>query len=133
MCVKIPLLQAIQGIPIYAKTIKELCTKNPKRKMKTTPTVYVVGTLFDLLSGRETLVKYEDPRNPIVMVKINGFSFPNELVDLGETINILTTTTCQKLGITTLYPTTTLLELVDRWFVKPKGTLQDVMMSIDSW
>lgn len=52
--VKIPLLQAIQDIPIYAKTIKELCKKKPKRKMKTTPTVHVVRTFSDLLSGKET-------------------------------------------------------------------------------
>ena len=80
----------------------------------------------------ETPIKYEDPGNPIVTVQINGQSFPNALVDLGEAINILTTTTCQKLGITSLEPTTTLLELADRSVVKPKGTLQDVMVSVDT-
>lgn len=83
--------------------------------------------------GRETPVKHEDPGNPIVTVQINGCSFPNALVDLGATINIPTTTTCQKLGITSLDPTTTFLELVDQSVVKPEGTLQDVMVSIDSW
>jgi len=29
--IKIPFLQAIQGIPIYAKTTKELCVKKPRR------------------------------------------------------------------------------------------------------
>ena len=81
----------------------------------------------------ETPIKYEDPGNPIVTVKINGKSFPNALVDLGATINILTTTTCQKLGITSLDLTTTLLELADRSVVKPEGILHDVMVSIDSW
>jgi hypothetical protein len=32
VCVKIPLLQAIKDVPIYAKTIKELCIKKPGRK-----------------------------------------------------------------------------------------------------
>jgi hypothetical protein len=32
--VKIPLMQALQDIPIYAKTIKELCGRNPIRKIK---------------------------------------------------------------------------------------------------
>jgi len=133
ICVKIALLEAIQDIPIYSKTIKELCTKSPNRKIKTTPTIHVAGTLSDLLSSRETSVKYEDPGNPIVTIQINGYSFPNALVYLGAAINILTTTTCQKLGITASDPTTTLLELVDGLVVKPKGTLQDVMVSIDSW
>jgi len=68
--------------------------------------------LFDLLLGRKTLVKYEDPGNPIVTVQINGCSFPIALVDLGATINILTTT-YQKGSIITLDPTTTPLELAN--------------------
>jgi len=48
ICVKIPLLQAIQDIPIYAKTIKELCTKIPMRKIKVTPTIHLVRNLSDL-------------------------------------------------------------------------------------
>jgi len=107
--------------------------KNPKRKIKTNPTVHVVSTLSDLFSGRETPVKYEDPRNTMVTVQINGCSFPNPLVDLGVAINILTNITCQKLGITSLDPTITLLELANRSVVKPKGALQDVMVSVDSW
>ena len=68
LCVKIPLLQAIQDIPIYEKNIKELCIKNPKRRTTTNPTVQIVGTLSDLLSGMETPIKYGDPGNPIVTV-----------------------------------------------------------------
>lgn len=79
------------------------------RKIKITPIVDVIGTLSDLLLGKETLVKYEDPGNPIVTVQINGHSFPNALVDLGVAINILTIETYKVLGITTLEPTTTIL------------------------
>jgi hypothetical protein len=32
VCVKIPLLQAIKDIPIYAKTVRDLCIKKPGRK-----------------------------------------------------------------------------------------------------
>ena len=49
-------------------------------------------------------------------VQINGQTLSNALVDLGAAINILTTTTCKKLGITSVEPTSTLLELVtDQW------------------
>ena len=132
MCIKIPLLQAIQDIPIYAKTIKELCIKNPKRRITTNLIVQVVGTLSDLLSGRETPIRYEDLGNPIATVQINGHSFLNALFDLGVIINILTTTTFQNLGITSLDPTTTLLELAEQSVVRPEGTLHDVMVSVDS-
>lgn len=133
ICIKIPLLQAIQDITIYAKTIKELCIKNSMRKIKITPTVHVVGTLSYLLLGKATPIKYEDPGNPIVIGQINVHSFPNSLVDLGVAINILTTTTCKMLGIIALEPTTTLLELVDHSVIRPEGTLRDVMVSVDTW
>jgi len=100
--IKIPLLQAIVDIPIYAKTIKELCIKKPRRRITNNPTFQVVGTLSDPLSGREAPVKYEGLGNPIVIVQINGQTFSNALVDLGAIINILKTTTCQKLGITSV-------------------------------
>jgi len=41
--------------------------------------------------------------------------------------------TYQALGIIALEPTITLLELVDRSVVRPKGTLQDITVSVDSW
>jgi len=131
--IKTPLLQAIQDIQIYAKTIKELCIKKPRRRIINNPTVQVVGTLSDLLSRRKALVKYEDQGNPIMTVQINGQTFSNSLVDLGAAINILTTTTCQKLGIRSVELTSTLLELADQSVVRLEGTLHDVMVSVDSW
>lgn len=133
LCIKIPLLQNIQDIPIYAKTIKELCVKRPVRKVKTSPTIHVIGTLSYLLLGEETPIKYEDLGNPILIVQIYGRFFPNTLVDLGAAINILTTKTCQALGITALEPTTTLLELVNWLVVRPEVTLKDITIFVDSW
>jgi len=133
LCIKIPLLQAIQDILVYAKKIKGLCIRKPKRRITTNRIVQVVGTLSDLLSGRETPTKYEDLRNPIVTVQINGKTFSNAPVDLRAAINILTTTTCQKLGIKLAEPTSTSLKLANRPVVMPKGTLHDVMVFVDSW
>eukprot|EP00253_Pinus_taeda_P030657 PITA_30657 len=62
-----------------------------------------------------------------------GQTLTNALADLGAAINILTTATCQKLGITFAEPTSTLLELADRSVVRPEGILHDVMVSVESW
>ena len=108
--IKIPLLQALQDIPIYAKTIKEICGRKLVRKIKNpSSTVRVVGALSDLILGRKEPVKYSDPRNPIVTVQIQGFSFPNTLVDLGAAINILTMETCNTPGFNCFKPTTIML------------------------
>jgi len=79
-----------------------LCVKKPRRNAAKSPRVQVVGTLCDLLSRKEMLIKYENPGNPIVRVQIYGQRFPNALVDIGAAINILTTTTFQNLGITSV-------------------------------
>jgi hypothetical protein len=48
--VKIPLLQALQDIPIYAKKIKELCGKKPVRKVEnSSSTIHVVGALSNII------------------------------------------------------------------------------------
>jgi hypothetical protein len=93
----------------------------------------VVGALSDLILGKQEPVKYTDPGNPMVTVQIQGCSFPNTLVDLGATINILTIETCNILGFTSFEPTSIMLQLVDRSVVKPVDTLQDIAISVDSW
>jgi len=40
--------------------------KKPRRKITNNPKVQVVVTLSDLLLGKKTPIKYEDPGNPIV-------------------------------------------------------------------
>ena len=113
--------------------IKELCGKKKINKTKAAPTVHVAGALSDLSLGKEPPMKYEDPRNPIVTVKISGHSFPNTLVGLGVAINILNIGACKTLDILALEPTTTLLELADRSVMRPKGILQDILVYVESW
>jgi hypothetical protein len=87
--VKIPLLQAIRDVPIYAKTVRDLCIKNPGRKPRDPLTVHVVGELSELMLGKTPPIKYGDPGNPTVTVKIGQTFIPDVLVDLGEEINII--------------------------------------------
>jgi hypothetical protein len=61
VCVKIPLLQAIRDVPIYVKTIRELCIKKPGRKQKDPPTIHLVGQLSDYISKSPKIVKYANP------------------------------------------------------------------------
>ena len=49
LCVRIPLLQAIKYIPIYAKTIRELCLKKSGIKKKDPPTIHYIRELADAL------------------------------------------------------------------------------------
>ena len=68
--VKIPLLQDLQDVPIYAITVRDLCTRKPRRKPRDPPTVHDIGKLSTLIMGKTLLAKYDDPENPTVTVKI---------------------------------------------------------------
>ena len=69
LCVRIPLLQAIKDILIYAKIVRELCLKNSGRKKNGPPTIHYIGQSTDALFDRP-MEKYGDPRNPVVTISI---------------------------------------------------------------
>jgi hypothetical protein len=58
-------LQAIKDIPIYAKTVRELCIKKTRRKNKDPQTMQVIGKLADLMLGKIYMQKYVDPVAPL--------------------------------------------------------------------
>ena len=43
--------------------------------------------------------KYEDPRNPIVTIYVQGTPIPNTLIDLRDSINVMTLQTIHQLNI----------------------------------
>ena len=132
LCVRIPLLQAIKDIPIYAKTIRELRLKKSGRKKKDPPTIHYIGQSADALFDR-LVERYGDLENPVVIISIRGILIPNTLIDLEATINVITLQTVQHLDILNLRPTPTMLELADRSRIKPEGVLDDEIVSLDSW
>ena len=66
--VKIPLLQALQDVPIYARTVWDLCTRKLERKPRDPPNVHVIGKLSESIMGKTLLAKYGDPGNPAITV-----------------------------------------------------------------
>ena len=132
MYVKIPLLQALHDVPIYAKTVRDLCVRKRGRKPKYPLTVHVVGNLSELMMGKAPWDKYDDPDNPIVTAHIGYTNILNVLVELGATINVMTIKTMKKLGLTNLRPNPTVLDLDDRSTIRPEGILYDLVFTIDS-
>lgn len=131
--VKIPLLQAIKDILIYAKTIKELCIKKSSRRNKDPPTIQVIGSLSSLMSTNIAIEKYVDLGIPIVTISINKFLVPNTLIYLGAAVNVMTMETMKHLNLNNIIPTTTALKLADRSKVVLEGILEDIIVALDSW
>ena len=95
--------------------------------------IQVVGQLTELMINKPRLLKYGNPRNPIVTAYIKQIPIPNTLVDQGATINIMTVMTMEELQLGNLRPTPISLELADRSRVKPVGVLDDVIVTLASW
>jgi hypothetical protein len=49
--------------------------------------------------------KYADPRSSVASVNINNTSIPNILIDLGETINVMTKEKMEKIKLHVLHST----------------------------
>ena len=107
-CVQIPLLQAIKDIPIYAKTVRELFVKRSSKKKKDPLTIQYIGHSTNALLD-PPIEKYEDPGNPIVTIFVWGTPIPNTLIDLTDSINVMTLQTIRKLNIPSIQPTPTML------------------------
>jgi hypothetical protein len=131
--VKIPLLQALRDVPIYARTMRDICIKKPGRKTKDPLTVHVMGDLSALMTGKTPPVKYGDPGHPTVTVQVGKTIIPRVLVDLGAAINIMTLETLQLLQLQDeVRETPTILELADRSTIKPEGVIEDLSISVES-
>lgn len=83
--------------------------------------------------GRTYIEKYLDLGSPIVKNCINNIVIPNTLIDLGETINVMTKNMLDKLQLKNLQYTPSISQLADRSIIKSKGVLEDILMSLDSW
>lgn len=120
----------MRGVPIYAKKLKEYCSKKTGKRSMDLLTVHVMGKLFDIMLGKFMAVKYGDPGNPILTMQINGVEIPNVLVDVP--IYVITSEIMHMLGLRNLEGTPTILELADRSIVNPVGNLEDIKISVDS-
>ena len=67
----------MKDVPIYAKTIREYCSKKPGKKKKDLITIHVMGKLSEIMLGKSILVKYGDLGNPILTVQINRVDILN--------------------------------------------------------
>ena len=79
--------------------MKEKCFKRPGRRNRDAPNINVIGKLSELMLGQAICPKYLDPGRSIVDVHINGTIVPHTLIDLGDSINVITKDTMFKLNL----------------------------------
>ena len=77
--INMPLLDANQQVPTYAKFVKDMCTK--KRKINVPKKVFLGLNISELLSGTIP-VKYKDPGYPTISCIIGQTTINRALLDL---------------------------------------------------
>ncbi|XP_074342937.1 uncharacterized protein LOC141680673 [Apium graveolens] len=125
--VNIPLLDAIQQIPLYAKFLKELCTH--KRTTHVPKKAFLTSQVSSILSN-EIPVKYKDPGCPTISCVIGNTFVDKALLDLGASVNLLPYSVYQELGLGELQKTNVTLQLADRSIKIPKGIIEDVLIKV---
>ncbi|KAI5334934.1 hypothetical protein L3X38_025067 [Prunus dulcis] len=126
--VNIPLLDAIQQIPSYAKFLKELCTN--KRTFKEHETVALSEEVSAVLLSKLP-PKLKDPGSFTIPCLIGNQRFEHALLDLGASINLMPFSVFESLNLGGLKKNSVIIQLADRSIKYPKGVLEDVLVKVN--
>ena len=94
--VNIPLLDMIQQVSSYAKILKDLRTK--KRTTNAPKRAFLAANVSSYLLNHMP-IKYKDPGSPTISYTIGETHIENALLDLGASVNILSYSIYEKLGL----------------------------------
>jgi len=100
--INVPLLDAIQQVPSYAKFLKDMCTK--KKKTNVPEKVFLATNISDLLSN-QVPVKYKELSYLTISCTIGQTKISWALLDLGVSINLLSVSVYQQLGCLSILTT----------------------------
>ncbi|CAN6447216.1 unnamed protein product [Victoria cruziana] len=127
--INLPLLDAIQQVPAYARFLKELCTK--KRKSRRVPECVMLSEGTSSLLQRRLPPKLEDPGAPIIPCMLGDIHVERALLDLGASVNVLPGFFYDACGLEGLRPISMTIQMADRSVKRPRGIIEDVLVKIE--
>ncbi|XP_027077137.1 uncharacterized protein [Coffea arabica] len=126
--INIPLLDAINQIPKYAKFLKDLCTH--KRKLRDDERV-AVGENVSTILQRKLPPKCGDPSMFTIPYKIGGTPIRKAMLDLGVSINVMPKTIYGSFNVGPLKGTDIIIQLADRTNVYLEGLVENVLVQVN--
>ena len=127
--INLPLVDVLQGIPRYAKYVKEIVAN--KRRLTEYETVALTEECRSRIKNR--LPKnLKDPSSFTVQITIGQSVHARGLSDLGASINLMPLSLYLKLGLGSPKRTTVILQLADRSISRLEGVVEDVLVQVDS-
>ncbi|XP_051138981.1 uncharacterized protein LOC127256816 [Andrographis paniculata] len=124
----IPLLEAINQIPKYAKFLKELCTT--KRKLRGDEHI-IAGENVSAVIKRKVPPKTGDPGMFSIPCKIGKTEITKAMLDLGAAINVMPRSIYDSLNLGPLKETGIIIQLADRTHAYPDGMIEDVLVQVN--
>ncbi|XP_015947503.1 uncharacterized protein LOC107472494 [Arachis duranensis] len=125
--INIPLAEALEQMPLYAKFLKELINK--KRSWLEKETILLIEECSAVLQ-KGIPPKLKDPGSFVVACTIGNMTLDKALCDLGASINLMPLSMMRKLAIEELKPTRMSLVMADRSIKTPNGIVENLLVKI---
>ncbi|KAK8516824.1 hypothetical protein V6N12_049536 [Hibiscus sabdariffa] len=128
--INLPLVEALQQMPNYAKFLKDMVTR--KKRIEKFETAAATETCLTLMHNKVP-AKKTNPGSFTIECFI-GHNYPTKaLCDPGASINLMPKSVFRKLGIGEAKPTTVMLQLADHSYVQPEGKIEDILVKVDKF
>ncbi|KAL4344268.1 hypothetical protein AHAS_Ahas11G0161400 [Arachis hypogaea] len=128
--INIPLAEALEQMPLYAKFLKELINK--KRSWHEKETILLTEECRVLIQ-KGFPPKLEDPGSFLLPCTIGELTITKAMCDLGASINLIPSSLVKKLHIEEVKPVQISLELVDKSTVYPRGMIENLLVKVDNF
>ncbi|XP_070025026.1 uncharacterized protein [Nicotiana sylvestris] len=128
LTINVPLVEALEQIPGYAKFMKDLVTKKRFMECETIKMTHQVSSIVHSMAP-----KLEDPGAFTIPCTIGSADFAKALCDLGASINLMPYSVFKTLGIGQPRPTSMKLQMTDRSMKRPLGIIDDVLVRVDKF
>ncbi|XP_070004243.1 uncharacterized protein [Nicotiana sylvestris] len=124
----VPLVEALEQIPGYAKFMKDLITKKRLMNCETIKMTHQVSAIVNSMAP-----KLEDPGVFTTPCTIGSTDFAKALCDLGASINLMPYSVVKTLEIGQPRPISMRMQMVDRTMKRPLGIIDDVLVRVDKF
>ncbi|XP_070022909.1 uncharacterized protein [Nicotiana sylvestris] len=128
LSINVPLVEALEQMPGYAKFMKDLVTKKRSMNCETIKMTHQVSAIVNSMAP-----KLEDPDAFTIPCTIGSANFAKALCDLGASINLMPYSVFKTLGIGKPRPISMRLQIADMTMKRPLGIIDDVLVRVDKF
>ncbi|XP_070009237.1 uncharacterized protein [Nicotiana sylvestris] len=128
LSINVPLVEALEKMPGYAKFMKDLVAKKRSMNCDTIKMTHQVSAIAHSMAP-----KFEDPCSFTIPCTIGSSDFAKALCDLWESINLMPYSIFKTLEIGQPRPTSMRLQMVDCTMKRLLGIIDDVLVRVDKF